>query len=116
MSKKHEPVIEDKNLKITDTWQLYEYYHIPGGCPECSQSIVGQASKSQRLGTQNLQVTNCPHCKVGLELLIADNKGGNLVPIDLSKNKHPDAYQMLARISETTVLPLGAIMAKGGDA
>lgn len=116
MSKKHEPVQENEGLKKTDTWQLYEYYHIPGGCPGCHKSIVGQSSNMQRLGQKNLQVTNCPHCQVGLELLIADNKGGKLVPIDLSKTKHPDAYQMLARISKTPVLPLGAMMGKGGDA
>jgi len=103
-------------VKITDTWQLFEWYHIPGGCPGCHKPIIGQASQPQRLGVENIQVTNCPYCQVGIELTICDNKGGKLIPIDFSKTKRPTAYQMKAVISKSTVIPLGSIMAKGGDA
>ena len=95
--------------------QLYEFYPIPGGCPHCKGSIIGIPSPAQRTGKQNLQVTNCPHCHKGIELIICDNKGGKLVEADLSKIGRPEAYQMKAIKSKTIVLNPG-MMGKGADA
>lgn len=78
--------------------------------------LVGQPSNLQRLGTENLQVTNCPECNAGLELIIAVNKGGKLVPEDLTRRKaknKPQGYQMIARISETPVINPMSIVPKG---
>lgn len=94
---------DNENSKEPKLLQLYEWYPIPDGCPNCKGSIVGQASMQQRTGEQNIQITNCPHCNIGLELVICKEQFN---PLKTKKNLVPDldGKHMRAEISDTLVL------------
>lgn len=91
-----------KLIDMSEILQLYEWYPIKGGCPKCKGEIVGMPSQLQRTGKQNLQVTNCPHCQAGIELVICKRKNGLLTP-DLKGD------QMRAKLSDTLVIPMSAM-------